>query len=105
VSARVWITQCLCPGGHCIAAVAGEAEDANDAEKLAAELRSRLGAMLESEEINPWCGLCNAGVETWRCETARTRFRTMEEAKPELERLAAAQRATAAVFGHLQRND
>jgi hypothetical protein len=66
---------------------------------IEALLRERLGEMIRSGTLNPWCGLCEAGIKTWCYETTRTGFRTMTEAMPELRRLEAEQRLIAAAFG------
>jgi thiol-disulfide isomerase/thioredoxin len=88
----VWITQCLCPSRHCIAATAGEVNTAEEAERIVAtSLREALDEMLTTKMLNPWCGLCHALQATWRFETRRTAFRTMDEATPVLERLQAEQ--------------
>jgi len=97
---RVWICQCLCPARHTIMATAGEATDDRDAEEeIAKPLRVRIGLLLASGEINPWCGLCNALAKTWRYELGPTLFRSMDEATPVLRKLEADQAATRALFG------
>lgn len=64
-------------------------------------LREAVATMLRERRINPWCGLCKAMVDTWRYETQRTRFATMAEAKPVLERLQTEQIAVGALVGEL----
>jgi hypothetical protein len=83
----------LCPQRHTILATAGEADNRSAAEtaiavplrefvaKLPAELRA------EGDTINTWCGLCGSRSDTWICELRRTRYRTIDEARLELERL------------------
>ena len=44
---------------------------------------------LARRELNPWCGLCRTRSDTWKFELARTRWRTMAEALPELNELEA----------------
>lgn len=84
---RVWLTQCLCPQRHAITAVAGEYRDTATPPKVLEELaRQQVTYLLAIRAINPWCGLCHATVDTWRYETNRTRFATMVEAAPVLER-------------------
>jgi hypothetical protein len=103
---RVWIAQCLCPHRHTILATAGEADGAEAAEEqVAAPLREAVEEALQSDVLNPWCGLCRAPAESWRYEVGRTRFRTMEEATPALRRNEAEQAATRQVFGDLPRSD
>ena len=97
---HVWMTQCLCPQRHCIVMSAGEAESRDVAEvKVAAPLRERVATQLATRELNPWCGLCGARSGTWTYELARTRFRSMAEAMPELKRLEAEQAVARAVLG------
>jgi hypothetical protein len=98
---RVWISQCLCPARHCIMATAGEAATYLQARREVEDpLREKLTtAMREDGVINPWCGICKADVATWIYETRRLRFRTMDEAIPELRKLEAEQRIAAAVLG------
>jgi hypothetical protein len=106
MSVRVWIAQCLCPQRHCILATAGEAENEAAAEAtVAGPLRKQVAELLKSGEINPWCGLCNARAETWRYDLARSRFRSMEEAAPDLLRSEVEQAATRALWGDMKRND
>lgn len=103
---RVWIAQCLCPDRHCICAMAGEAENRDDAEKeIETALRGHMAVFVKAGHINPWCGLCKAGSETWTYELGRTRYRTMQEAKPRLKQMEAEQAAVRAVFGDMKRSD
>lgn len=97
---RVWIAQCLCPDRHCILAVSGEAEGVADATtEILDPLRAQVSALVKTGAINPWCGICRAADVTWRYELGRTRFRTMEEARPELEASQREQAVTRAVMG------
>lgn len=101
---QVWMTQCLCPQRHCILASAGEADSESTAETtIAAPLRERVAVMLATREMNPWCGLCGARPGTWRFELARTRWRTIAEAMPEIKRLEDEQKVIAALWGDLHR--
>jgi hypothetical protein len=106
MSVRVWIAQCLCPARHCVLATAGEAaSEAAAKETIVDPLRAQVAEALKSGVINPWCGLCNARAETWRYDLGRTRFRSMDEAAPELLRIEAEQAATRALWGDIPRND
>lgn len=106
MSTRVWVCQCLCPQRHCILAAAGEADSQAAAEEAVENpLRASVNMLLTTRAANSWCGLCKAGQETWRYELARTRFRTIEEAAPYLERSEAEQAAMRAVWGDLPRSD
>jgi hypothetical protein len=90
-TSHVWITQCLCPQRHCIAAMAGEAAGRAAAERdIERRLRMRVAFLLVvTRALNPWCGLCGARSDTWKFELRRTRWRTMAEALPELKELEA----------------
>jgi hypothetical protein len=102
IERRVWICQCLCPRRHTILATSGEADsESAAAEAVERPLREIAANMMKSGEINPWCGLCRAPTATWRCELARTRFRSMAEAEPELKRVESDQIATGAAFGEI----
>jgi hypothetical protein len=96
----IWIAQILCPDRHCIQAAAFD--DAQtpliwaQAELIAtAEHRVRDGAICRE------CVIC--GSAAWRIEVGRTRFATMDAARPEIERLErendATRRFFAAVLG------
>src|SRR5262249_39276135 len=100
--AHVWICQCLCPQRHAILASTGEMEDAEQARrKIEVPLRHAIAELLEQQTLNPWCGLCNARVDTWFYETRRTKFRTMAEAAPMLAATEAEMGITRAVFGDM----
>jgi hypothetical protein len=106
VSARVWVAQCLCPDRHCILAATGVADSAEAASAdIAWPLREAVEKALQAALLNPWCGLCHAPPHEWRYEVGRTRFSTLEEAAPLLQRLEAEQAATRAAFGDLPRSD
>lgn len=103
---RVWIAQCLCPQRHAIMATAGEAENEPEAqEAILKPLRQHLASAVIVGAINPHCGLCNAQIETWNYEVARTRFRTLKEAEPELRKAEGEQVVMAAIFGDMKRSD
>jgi hypothetical protein len=102
MSQRVWIAQCLCPDRHCIVAGAGEAADSRKAAKQILEpLKADVANALRLEVISPWCSLCNAKSDTWRYELRRSAFRTMDDARPVLERLQAEQMVANALFGDM----
>jgi len=88
---RVWIAQCLCPARHAILAVAGEAEEETASQTLLVPLREEIALLLASGTINPFCGICLSPDDTWKYEVGRTRFRTMDEAKPSLRKSEAEQ--------------
>jgi hypothetical protein len=76
------IAQVLCPKRHCISAIVYPSEEFTDEQgKQMAEVQ--LKDWLDRKVINPWCALC--GSRVFRCEAARTKFKTMEEAMPHLQ--------------------
>jgi hypothetical protein len=94
------ITQCLCPARHCILGFAyvpgvsaaqrdfGSMDDITLTEANAADyLKSMVEGLIERQAVNPWCGICNS--QKFYYEDRPTSFRTMEEARPELERMEA----------------
>lgn len=84
----VWIVQCLCPRRHAILAGANMAEDKAEAQDvLLTPFRDQVASLLLDRTIDPWCLLCKAPTETWFYEIKRTRFRSMEEAMPELRQM------------------
>jgi hypothetical protein len=99
----VWIAQCLCPARHAILAAAGECDSEAEAIKLVrAPLTETIADLLELQQLNPWCGLCNAHAETWIVELGRTRFATMAEAEPMLRQNEVSQQAARIVFGDMK---
>ena len=81
-----------------------DSEEAASA-KIAWPFRGAVEEALQAGLLNPWCAICKAGCETWRYEVGRTKFRTMEEAAPLLQRLEDEQAVTRAVFGDMKRSD
>jgi hypothetical protein len=101
---RVWIAQCLCPARHCIMATAGEAmTPAEVEERVTRPLRDKVMRWLLDGTINPWCALCDAKAETWHFETGRTRWASLDDARPELEKNQAEQAVTRAMWGDTHR--
>jgi hypothetical protein len=100
---RVWIIQCLCPQRHCVFAGAfashGTAEQLKEQEQKVLE---SLDGLISSGAINPWCAICRAKRETWRLETGKTSFRTLDEAMPALRLIEAKQKATALLLRNTQ---
>jgi hypothetical protein len=95
----VYLVQCLCPARHCILAGASEATSPQAAEvSLMLSLRGTITAMLADGVLNPWCDLCHATSETWTYEVGRTPYQTLAEAKPVLNAIEQAQRATNQLF-------
>lgn len=84
----VRITQCLCPQRHAIMAFAYQTDGGEhdiDAEAAKAALRYAVDEAVQAKVINPWCGLC--GSRDWHYEDNPSKFGSMDEARPELERL------------------
>jgi hypothetical protein len=86
----VVIVQALCPSRHCILAVSGEGKP----DELTPLLREAVEMAIATKCLNPWCGLCGAPAATWTYEAGVSKYASMEEAAPELARLAAEQEAT-----------
>jgi hypothetical protein len=105
---HVWIAQCLCPSRHCILAAADAFDDDPVGVAAALEtretLKSAIGKLLTLGWLNPWCGLCHAGKETWTYEVGRTPYATMAEAAPALALSQAAQTSVSAQFGDMDRS-
>lgn len=99
----VWICQCQCPERHCIAAAVNEATSEADARRIRTELRRTILGWLKSGALNPWCAICGAKLATWRYELRRTRFATMAEAGPHLQRSEAENALANLVWGDLHR--
>lgn len=79
----IHITQCLCgPQRHAILAItwADPEFTSGDAE---AHLKIFVESLIETNTINPWCGIC--GSRNFRYEDGVTRYRTMKEATPDLQ--------------------
>lgn len=104
VATKVRIVQALCPARHCILAIAyqpgitaaqadfGSCDDITLTKANAAGyLRTLVEGLVERKTFDPWCGLCRAAKATWVYEDELTRFWSMEEALPELEKLEAEQ--------------
>jgi len=97
---RVYIAQCLCgPNRHAIIALAGEFDDEAQAfTMLIPQLRTAVGELFDAG-VNRWCGICGAVEPGWRYEVGRTRFRSMEEGRAEMEKTAAGNLLANALFG------
>ena len=72
-------------------ALAGEAESREDARDLITLLGAQIDHAIEAKVMNPKCGICAAPAEDWTMELGRTRYATLEEAQPELQRQEAGQ--------------
>lgn len=86
----IWITQWLCPSRHCAIAVAW------DDRELTADQAEERGEQAFVGGFNRWCGICGQSLHL---EHGRTRFNTMAEANPHLERLERANRLARVIIG------
>ena len=100
----VYLVQCLCPARHCITALAFEPDGDLKPETAEESLKALTELALARSAMNPWCAICRARSSTWVYECARTRFRTMAEARPELKRLEAEQAQARSMFEGPGRN-
>ncbi|HTA46405.1 MAG TPA: hypothetical protein VK789_28375 [Bryobacteraceae bacterium] len=84
----VHIVQCLCPQRHCIIALAYEAPtdaDYNFVEISKDAMKALVDEAVKEGRLNPWCGICHS--REWHYEDGVTRFSTVAEAQPELDRV------------------
>jgi len=88
----IHLAQCLCPARHCIVAAAYDPATRT----LGVEgLRAEVARIVDLGNADPWCGLCGAKRDSWTYEDGVTRWKTIEEARPFLEELEAAQQRAA----------
>ena len=100
---KVYIGQLLCPKRHCFLALAGEYESPETAHRcLAFELGHATAKLKESGLLKFECALC--GADEFGLDIQPTRFDTLKEAKPELQRLQAEQVMTRIMRGLETRN-
>lgn len=87
----IWITQWLCSSRHCAIAVAW------DDREMTAEDAERRGERVFSQGVlKRCCGICGGELHV---EHGRTRFRTMEEASPNLKATEEANLRTRSIMG------
>ena len=99
---KVLIAQALCPKRHCLFATAS---DNCTAEELEQVLREKVKHLItEAGLMNPWCGICYAAISTWSYEVGVTKFETLEEALPHLQREEAKQMAGRAAIEQERRD-
>lgn len=91
---KVYLAQLKCPQNHCVCALAGEFESDEDANKLGPGVLGMFETLIESHVLNRECGICHS--TDLHVHIDRTRFQTMEEARPALKQMEEAQAATAA---------
>jgi hypothetical protein len=89
------IVQALCPERHCLMALAYEGDAMSD-EQATRKLAMTLARAMARLEIDPWCGLCQS--EAIHYEVGRTRFKTLEDARPHLLACEEDQRRTREAF-------
>lgn len=92
----VYIVQALCPMRHCLLALAYEPTGGQDAETMTATLRSHFKELIEAGVMNPWCGLCRS--RDIQFENALSKFATLDEAMPEMKKMAEEQAAVRAAM-------
>jgi hypothetical protein len=107
------IVQCLCgPKRHCLMGIAydpgktaasvASGDDVVLTEATAAPwLRTLVKGLIRPGCINPWCGIC--GSKGWFYEDAPTRFKTIDEAEPEMRRLELEQARSRQMIDELKR--
>lgn len=93
---NVYIAQLKCPSNHCILAAAGEYETEEAAQVLWHKVKKRFDDLIERKLADPGCGLC--GSRIFHVDLMKTRFETMEEAKPYLIESGLRQTATSLIF-------
>lgn len=87
----IWLTQWLCPNRHTSIALAWD-DQSTTAEQIEEEGES----IYKKGLLNHWCGICRGELHV---EHGRTRFKTMEEAQPYLERIQQAYLVARAIIG------
>lgn len=87
----IYIIQCLCPQRHAIYAIAYDPKDIPHDVAMVA-FQQQIESWIAEKAINPWCGICNS--RDWTYEQRRTKFATIEEARPELTKLEIEQMLT-----------
>ena len=109
----VHIVQCLCPLRHCIMAFAYEpgitaagGSDQEDVtltpENAPGVLRDIITRATERHWLNPWCGICKSREFIY--EDGATKYATIEEARPHILELEAANARARSVFGQPAQN-
>lgn len=89
------LVQCLCEKRHGIMALAFN-EEAHKAEDIERELVKTINDLKASGALRDACGIC--GSKNWHYELGTTKWNTMEEAQPHLERAVAQAEAIRAFF-------
>lgn len=83
---HVYLTQCVCPQRHALLALAFEAEHDDLAKALCITgMIPRMEGLFARGVINRHCGIC--GATELAFEMARTPFRTIDEAMPNLREI------------------
>jgi hypothetical protein len=85
------LTQWLCPGRHCSIALVWDTETVTEPSILA-----RGEELFSSGMLKRVCGICNS--TDIRTETGKTRFKTIEEAQPQLRILERANMDAKRIF-------
>jgi hypothetical protein len=94
------LVQVLCPRRHTIFGLAFKDHPEEMAlqitnEFLALALKGKIPPELAEFQVvnhlNPWCGLCGAGLDTWTIEAGRTKTKVWDQAIAELRQVESQQ--------------
>lgn len=101
---KVRIIQCLCPNRHCILAVTYATNTGKCIPEFADTFRQSVDKLIAQKQITPTCAICGSASTEFTYEDAPTKFKTMEEARPEMERLEEQQRLSREMHLMLKRH-
>ena len=87
----IWVTQWLCPQRHCSIAYVWD-----DQEKTQEEIEATGERLYSDSVFRRHCGICGGGLHV---EHGATKFKTIEEAQPEVERLQELNLQTRRIIG------
>lgn len=87
----IYLTQWLCPGRHCNIALVWDTETVTEQSIL-----DRGEELFRSGMLKRVCGICDS--TDIRTETGKTRFKTIEEAQPQLRILERANMDAKRIF-------
>ena len=87
----IWITQWLCPSRHCSLAIPWD-----DQAMTSGQVEEKGEDLYHRGVIHRWCGICGGELHI---EHGRTRFKTMDEALPEINAVAEANLVARNIIG------
>lgn len=90
----IYLTQWLCPLRHCSVALAWDSSNTTFAQVL-----EQGEEIYRTGQVNRWCGIC--GSRAIIPEHGITRFKSMEQALPELRRLEREQVVASSILKYL----